>query len=81
MDFSEDHRWIVKSARTIQGEIVDLGEEEWLESGPPPECLLSSPSPLGAPGSNVCARVGASEYTPKKSSPCLSRGSVVGEGA
>ena len=55
MDFSEENRWIVKSARTIQGEIVDLGEEEWLESGPPPKGLLSSPSPLGAPGS-TCAR-------------------------
>ena len=81
MDFSEEHRWIVKSARTIQGEIVDLGEEEWLESGPPPMCLLSSPLPTWCTWVNVCARVGAPEYIPKKSSPCLSRGSVVGEGA
>ena len=71
----------MKSTRTIQGEIVDLGEEgvarKWATTKVPP--LL--PLPTWCTWVNVCARVGAPEYIPKKSSPCLSRGSVVGEGA
>ena len=71
----------MKSTRTIQGEIVDLGEEgvarKWATTKVPP--LL--PLPTWCTWVNVCARVGAPEYIPKKSSPCLSRGSVVSEGA
>ena len=53
------------------GEIVDLGEEgvarKWATTKVPP--LL--PLPTWCTWVNVCARVGAPEYIPKKSSPRL----------
>ena len=50
------------------------------ESGPAPKVPPLLPLPW-CTWVNVCARVGAPEYIPKKSSPWLSRGSVVSEGA
>ena len=51
------------------------------KSGPAPKVPPLLPRPWCTSRVNVCARVGAPKYMPKKSSPGLSRGSVVSEGA
>ena len=50
------------------GRDCDLGEEEWLEKWASAKSASSPPPPLVL-RVNVCARVGAPEYIPKKSSP------------